>query len=159
MLAVLIIVGAVVVLWGIQTVIDSAISGADRAVRRKTYDAGRREVLSTTTFTAPIASDELLEKIVTTVNAHASAPAVVGGLYLKARDTNSATFATGSKAGGDAFRAQVSVTRGDDGSRGTFEVLNWSESGAEVAGRSDAAKIRSRIETVVLGCGGSIQTT
>jgi hypothetical protein len=93
LLGILLIGGLVFAIWAIQTVIGKSVSTVDRAIRKKTLVAGRAEVHAGLSITAPIPPDALIPRIVSTVNAHAAAPMLVGGLYLKHRTDTLVQFA------------------------------------------------------------------
>lgn len=79
------------------------------------------------------------------------------GLYVKDRTADTATFAVGSKGGGDAFVAEVALEPTASGSAGSFDVLAWRESGAEVHGRKDMKRLRDRITQAVEALGGAVE--
>ena len=135
--------------------VGAAINTADRAIRRPTHQKGRAEASTALQIAAPVPVTELLEAIITRVNAHAAAPAVVQGLYLADQSDAGLRFAYGSKAGGDSFLAGVDLEPSAAGSMGTFEVLTWKESGADIYGRDDMTRLRDRVADAVRSLGGS----
>lgn len=157
--AILIIVVAVAAIYGVQWLIGTTIQTADRTIRHKTLQDGRREAATGLEIKAPVPSADLLPRIVKTVNAHESSPALVVGLYLKSQDASQAAFAFGSKTHGDAFVATVDLADYGGGCRGEFEVLGWTESGADVQGKKEMTRLRTRIETAVRDVGGVAATT
>ena len=95
--------------------------------------------------------------IVTRVNAHPSPPALVPGLYLKKQTETMAQFAFGGRTGGDLFGSVVRVSPTETGCTGNYEVHHWTESGADVSGKAEMAKIRSRIADAVQAASGEVQ--
>jgi hypothetical protein len=153
----LVLIGIGAALWWGNVAIDKGVSAVDRTLRSKTYTVGIDEVAAVRLLAAPIAPSVLLDQIVSAVNAHPSAPALVGGLYLKGRTARTACFGYGSKAHGDAFDALVKVWPIDTGSAGSYHVENWAESGADVLGRKEMVRLRSRIEEAVHAANGSVE--
>jgi hypothetical protein len=155
--AILIVAGLAVGIWGLQTLVGKTVSTVDRAVRKKTLVAGRAEVNAGLSITAPVRSAVLVGQIISTVNAHASAPALVAGLYLKHQTETLAQFAFGSKTHGDAFGAVVRLSDVDAGCRGDYEILHWTESGADVQGKKEMTRLRGRIEDAVRAASGATE--
>ena len=153
----LIIAAAVAALWTIQTVIGKSVSAVDRTVRKKTHAAGRAEVATTLQISAPVPPAALVSEIVTRVNAHPAPPALVPGLYLKHQTDMLAQFAFGSRTHGDIFGAVVRLSATATGCAGSYEVLHWTESGADVSGKNAIAQMRSRIADAVGSLSGEAQ--
>jgi hypothetical protein len=152
--AIVIVIGAVAALYAVQTLIGKTTNAASRQVFKKTYRSGRSEISRTLAFSAPVAPKILEEKIVERVNAHASAPAVAGGLYLARRSPGLLVFEVGNKVN-TAMRARVDLQATASGCTGTFGVTNWKESGAVVMGHSQVGKLIDRIKLAVADAGGS----
>jgi hypothetical protein len=146
--------GLCVVLWFVQAGIGKSVSAIDRSVRSKTHAEGLAEVHATLEITAPIAPADMITRIVNSVNAYPAAPAVVGGLYLKARSDDLAQFGFGSKAAGDSFDAAVQLSSTSTGCTGTYQILHWKESGADVVARRDMARLRGRVESAIRAAKG-----
>jgi hypothetical protein len=159
LLVIVLVGGLVAVLYTINRATDTVIQKADRTIRSKTLQAGRNEVATGLEIDAPVGSADLLRRIVEVVNAHELAPALVSGLYLKEREAGEVTFAVGNKLHGDAFVATVALENHSSGCRGAFAVINWTESGAEVHGRKEMARLRSRIDSAVSDSGGRATAT
>jgi hypothetical protein len=153
----LIIGGGIAALWLIQTAIGKSVSAVDRTVRKKTHAAGRAEVAAALSFSAPVPPGALVTEIVSTVNAHPSPPALVPGLYLKHDTASMAQFAFGSRTHGDLFGAVVRLKENTSGCTGTYEILHWTESGADVSGKTEMTKMRARIADAVRAVSGEVQ--
>lgn len=151
-----IIVGFVILQRVVSTLSSKGIDAADRLVRRGKYQAGRREVATGLDLVAPIDARLLVERVVVRVNAHDVAPAVVTGLYLKERSGTEVLFAYGSKLAGDQCLAAVTCEPTDTGCQGEYDVLAWTESGADISGVNEIIKMRERIAAVVDEAGGHV---
>jgi hypothetical protein len=158
MIAIAAIVGLFVALWGVQTIIGKSVNAADRAVRRKSHQAGRAEMTQRLSFTAPLSPAQLAEQIVTTVNAYPQAPAAVPGLFLLQRSESLIAFAVGSKLNGTMVRARVDLEATQAGCRGTFGVEDWTENGATVIGKDKVSLMRERVGQAVQAAGGSVSS-
>lgn len=159
MLAVALVVGIVIVLIVVQRVVGKTVNTADRVIRHKTYEGGITEAATKIVFSAPVRPGELLSRIIEVVNAYDSAPAVAPGLYLKQQTGSSAAFAFGSKIQNDYFVAQVQLASNEGGCAGRFAILGWRESGAEVYGRKEMARLRERISQAVKDVGGNTKVS
>jgi hypothetical protein len=153
-IAIVIVIGAVAALWGVQTLIGKTTNAASRQVFKKTYRSGRSEIERTLTFAAPVAREVLEQRIVERVNAHTSAPAVAGGLYLAQRSPGLLVFEVGNKLN-TAMRARVDLQSTASGCNGSFAVTHWKESGAVVMGHSQVGKLIDRIKLAVQELAGS----
>ena|SRR6202035_3424064 len=159
MIAITLVIGVFVVLMVVRRAIRSTVRGADRAIRHNTYESNVAEASTELLIYAPVPPSELIAEIVSIVNAHESAPAMVAGLYLKARTKASVSFGLGNKVAADHFVAQVALRRMGDDSAGWFRVLAWQESGAEVHGKPEMTRLRERIIEAVENLGGTARAT
>jgi hypothetical protein len=153
-LIIVVLVGAVVALYTVNKLIGKGINAADRAIRHKTFEKGRAEASAGLHVTVPVPPEQCIDAIVRTVNAHERAPVVVAGLYLRDRSRTEAVFAFGSKLE-DSFAAGVKLAATAEGASGGFEVLAWKESGADIHGRDEMSRLRSRVAEAVRGLGGT----
>lgn len=151
-----VLAAAFAVLYMVQTVIGKTTNAVDRKVRAGTYRRGREQTRTALRITAPVSAKELLDTIVSKVNAHPSAPAVVPGLFVKGRTADSVVFAVGNKLQ-ESMTAVVECESDGGGTAGTFAVHEWLESGASVGGAEELAKMRTRITEAVRQCGGSVE--
>jgi hypothetical protein len=153
-IVILVLAGAVAAIWAIQTAVGTATNAASRQVFKKSHQRGRSEMARTLTFTAPVSAGVLEQKIVDRVNAHPSAPALAGGLYLYQRQPGFLVFAVGNKMG-YSMRARVDLNEANEGTSGKFEVSDWKESGAVVMAHTYVAKLIDRIQLAVADVSGT----
>ena len=107
-------------------------------------------------ITAPVQAKELLDTIVSKVNAHPSAPAIVQGLFVKGRSADSVVFAVGNKLQ-ESMTAVVDCESDGNGTVGMFAVHDWLESRASVPGSEELGRLRARISEADRQCGGSVE--
>ena len=154
LLGILAIGACVGVLWLVQTGIGKSVNAVDRKVRSGTHQEGTQQVWTGLEVTSPAPVAETLDAVVRSVNAHASAPALVAGLFLKSRGEDWVAFALGNKLD-EHMVSVLQLVPVESGCTGTFTVTAWKSSGADVAGRNELPKLRERIGQAVRGLGGS----
>lgn len=155
-LGIVILAAVVGVVMLVQTGIGKSVNAVDRRVRSGTYQSGNRQVWTGLKITSPAPVRQTLEAVVTTVNAHASAPALVGGLFVKARGDDWVIFSVSNKLE-EALNSVLQLQESASGCTGTFTVTAWKTSGADVAGRTELPRLRERIARAVSELGGTAE--
>ncbi|WP_149204608.1 hypothetical protein [Actinotalea subterranea] len=152
----LIFVAVVVAIILVQKAMAAATAKATQGVMRGTHKRGQAAARAPVTFTVPRPAGEVLDQVVTTVNAYPAPPALVGGLYLKSRVADAVVFGFGSKLA-DSFVFRVAVTGTEPGStRGTAKVLTWTETNGLVDAVEHIEKLQGRIAAAVTELGGRV---
>ena len=154
-LGLLLLVAMCIAVWAVQSGIGKAVDAVDKAVRPASFAAGAAEAHTALSIDAPAAPADLLARIVTSANPFPTPPAIVPGLYIKTRSNDLAQFGYGSTARGDLFDAAVRLRPTHTGCSGTYEILHWQESGADVLGRREMERLRGRVEGAVQAAHGS----
>lgn len=152
---ILLLVALVVAVLAWKKFTSTASSVATRAIFRGSHREGQALVQGRMEFSAPVGAPALAAGIVTAVNAHPTAPAVVPGLYLSARSDAQLQFTFGSKLN-DVFDALVNLHPDPGGgTSGSFQLASWSETDGIVAQRREISRLRDRVGGAVATFGGT----
>lgn len=116
---------------------------------RKGHREGQELVSQLLEFHARATLEEVKNAVLATVTAAPAVPAVIANVHLIRATDDFILYGYGSKLQPHSFRGLLRLEATDDGVRGSWNIINWTQADGIVAGQSVMKRLIADINTAL----------